>query len=87
MDRWLHDVGRVGLLLCKELIMNLYFKTIFTTITPFGVTLGMAYLIGSFLNVSFNPTEWPLDMRIVMATFGWCFGIALYMKLKFERLV
>ena len=67
--------------------MNLYFKTIFTTIVPFGVTLAMAYLIGSFLNVSWNPAEWPLDMRIVMATFGWCFGIALYMKLKFERLV
>lgn len=67
--------------------MQLYFRTIFVTITPFFVTLGMAYLIGSFLNVSFDPIDWTADMRIVMATFGWCFGVALYVKLKFERLV
>ena len=67
--------------------MKLYFKTISVTIIPFFVTLGMAYLIGSFLNVSFNPVDWPLEMRIVMSTFGWTFGIALYMKLKYERLV
>lgn len=67
--------------------MMLYFKTIFMTITPFFVTLAMAYLIGSFLNVSFDPVDWTVDMRIVMATFGWVFGVALYVKLKFERLV
>lgn len=67
--------------------MQTYFKTIFTTITPFFVTLAMAYLIGSFLNVSFDPVDWTVDMRIVMATFGWVFGVALYAKLKFERLV
>lgn len=67
--------------------MILYCKTIFTTITPFFVILAMAYLIGSFLNVSFNPVDWTADMRIVMATFGWTFGGALYMKLRYERLV
>ena len=67
--------------------MKLYFKTIFVTIMPFCVTLAMAYLIGSFLNVSLSPVDWPMDMRIVMATFGWMFGIALYIKLKYERLV
>jgi hypothetical protein len=67
--------------------MQTYFKTIFMTITPFFVTLAMAYLIGSFLNVSFDPVDWTVDMRIVMATFGWVFGVALYVKLKFERLV
>ena len=67
--------------------MTLYLKTIFVTITPFFVTLAMAYLIGSFLNVSFNPVDWTVDMRIVMATFGWTFGGALYMKLRYERLV
>ena len=67
--------------------MTLYLKTIFATIVPFCVTLAMAYLIGSFLNVSFNPVDWTVDMRIVMATFGWVFGVALYVKLKFERLV
>jgi hypothetical protein len=67
--------------------MLIYFKTIFVTIIPFCVTLGMAYLIGSFLNVSFDPVDWTVDMRIVMATFGWTFGGALYMKLRYERLV
>ena len=67
--------------------MQLYLKTIFATITPFFVTLAMAYLIGSFLNVSFNPVDWTVDMRIVMATCGWVFGVALCVKLKFERLV
>jgi hypothetical protein len=67
--------------------MQTYFKTIFVTVTPFFVTLAMAYLIGSFLNVSFDPVDWTVDMRIVMATFGWVFGVALYVKLKFERLV
>ena len=67
--------------------MRTYFKAIFVTITPFFVTLAMAYLIGSFLNVSFDPVDWTVDMRIVMATFGWVFGVALYVKLKFERLV
>lgn len=67
--------------------MTIYLKTIFLTIVPFCVTLAMAYLIGSFLNVSFNPVDWTTDMRIVMSTFGWTFGGALYMKLRYERLV
>lgn len=67
--------------------MRIYFKTIFATVVPFVVTLAIAYLIGSFLNVSFNPVDWTADMRIVMATFGWTFGGALYMKLRYERLV
>lgn len=67
--------------------MKLYFKTIFTTATPFIVTMFFAYLIGSFLNVSFNPVDWTMDMRVLMSEFGVMFGIALYMKLYYERLV
>lgn len=67
--------------------MKLYFKVIFTACVPFVVTLFMAYMIGSFLNVSFNPTEWTMDMRVLMSEFGIMFGIALYMKLYYERLV
>jgi hypothetical protein len=67
--------------------MKTYFKTIFAVSMPFVVTLFMAYLVGSFLSVSFNPAEWTLDMRIIMAEFGVCFGIALYLKLFYERLV
>lgn len=67
--------------------MKLYFKTIFATATPFIITMFFAYLIGSFLSVAFNPAEWTMDMRVIMAEFGLCFGFALYMKLFYERLV
>lgn len=67
--------------------MKLYFKTIFTTAVPFIVTMFFAYLIGSFLNVSFNPVDWTMDMRILMSIFGMVFGIMLWLKLTFERLV
>lgn len=64
-----------------------YFKTIFTTTTPFIITLFFAYLIGSFLSVAWNPAEWTIDMRILMSEFGVCFGLALYLKLFYEGLV
>lgn len=67
--------------------MKRYFKTIFVTAVPFVITLGFAYLIGSFLSVSWNAAEWTGDMRIIMAEFGMCFGLALYMKLYKEMLV
>lgn len=67
--------------------MKLYFKVIFTACVPFIVTLFMAYLIGSFLNVDFNPAEWTMDMRILMSEFGVMFGGALYLKLYYEDLV
>lgn len=67
--------------------MKLYFKTIFVTAVPFIVTMFFAYLIGSFLNVSFNPVDWTMDMRILMSIFGMVFGIMLWLKLTFERLV
>ena len=67
--------------------MKRYFKTIFVTATPFCVTLFFAYLIGSFLSVSWNPAEWTADMRILMTEFGMAFGGALYMRLHWERLL
>ena len=67
--------------------MKLYFKTIFTTAVPFVITCFMAYLIGSFLNVSWNPVDWTLDMRILMSIFGMVFGVMLWFKLTFEGLV
>ena len=66
--------------------MNRYFKTIFVTAVPFVITLFFAYLIGSFLNVSWNAAEWTPDMRILMSEFGMFFGLALYMKLYRETL-
>lgn len=67
--------------------MKRYFKTIFATATPFAITLFFAYLIGSFLNVSWNAADWSGDMRILMSEFGMAFGGALYMKLRVEMLV
>jgi len=67
--------------------MNMYFKAIGLTSIPFITTMFFAYLIGSFLNVSWDPAEWTMDMRILMSIFGMCFGGALYVKLRWERLV
>ena len=67
--------------------MSRYFRTIFVTAVPFCITLFFAYLIGSFLSVSWNAAEWTADMRIIMSEFGMCFGLALYMKLYRETLV
>jgi hypothetical protein len=67
--------------------MKLYFKSIAVTIVPFVVSLFMFYLIGSFLSVSFDPAEWTLEMRSLMAIFGGVFGGAMYLKLQLERLL
>ena len=67
--------------------MSRYFKTIFVTVVPFVVTLFVAYLIGSFISIAWNPAEWTMDMRILMPEFGVAFGGALYMKLRSELLV
>ena len=67
--------------------MKLYFKSIAVTIVPFVVSMFMFYLVGSFLSVSFDPAEWTLEMRSLMAIFGGVFGWAMYLKLQLENLV
>lgn len=67
--------------------MKMYFKAIAVTIVPFVVAMFMFYLIGSFLSVSFDPADWTLEMRSLMAIFGGVFGGAMYLKLQLERLV
>lgn len=67
--------------------MKIYLETLARTLVPFVVTLFVAYLIGSFLNVSFSPVDWTLDMRIIMSIFGLGFGMMLWLKLGFEGLV
>ena len=67
--------------------MTRYFKTIFVNAMPFIVTLAGAYLVGSFLNVSWNPVDWEPEARIVMAFWGMGFGFAMHMRLHFEGLV
>ena len=67
--------------------MKLYFKTIFAVIVPFVLALCGAYLIGSFINVSWDPVEWERDARLVTSIWGLVFGGGLYMKLFYEGLV
>ena len=67
--------------------MKRYFKTIFVNVIPFMLMLAAAYLVGSFVNVSWNPVEWDRDARIVTSIWGLGFGVALHMKLYAEALV
>ena len=64
--------------------MKLYFKTIFAAIVPFVLALAGAYLIGSFVNVSWNPVDWERDSRTVLIVWGLIFGFMLYWKLNSE---
>ena len=66
--------------------MKLYFKTTFTTIIPFVVSLFGAYLIGSFMNATFTPAEWTIESRQFMSLCGLGFGFMLYMRLHWEGL-
>ena len=67
--------------------MKLYFKTIFAVAVPFVLAMCGAYLVGSFVNVSWNPVDWERDARVVTSLWGVTFGGALYMKLHGEGLV
>lgn len=67
--------------------MNRYFRTLFTTLVPFVVAWACCYLIGSFINVSFDPALWTMEARAVMAGAGFVWGCALYGKLMAEGLV
>lgn len=64
-----------------------YFNTLIFTLIPFALGLACAYLIGSFVCVSFDPMFWDYTDRLVTVTGGALWGGALYMKLMFEGLV
>ena len=67
--------------------MKLYFKTIFAVAVPFVLALFGAYLVGSFINISWNPIDWERDARMVTSIWGLVFGGMLYSKLYVEGLV
>ena len=67
--------------------MKLYFKTIFVATVPFIITLFFAYLIGCFLNVTWNPEFWTVESRQFMTVTGLVFGFMLSGKLWLEGLV
>lgn len=66
--------------------MKIYLETLIRTLVPFVVTLFVAYLIGSFINVSIDPSNWTADSREFMAICGLCFGGALYWRLLMDGL-
>ena len=67
--------------------MNLYFKTLFTTLMPFVIGFFTCYLVGSFVSVSFDPVMWTIEARSFTALCGFVWGGGLYCKLMFEGLV
>lgn len=48
---------------------------------PFAVALVFVYLLGSFVAVSFDPSDWTDSSRIVAVFWGFAFGYALHRKL------
>jgi hypothetical protein len=67
--------------------MKLYFKTIFVHVVPFIIMLGAAYLLGSFINVSWNPIDWTSEARLITSIWGIGFGFALAIRLRMEGVI
>ena len=67
--------------------MQRYFRTIFVNAVPFVLALLCAYLVGSFVCVSLDPTFWDFNDRLTTAIAGLMWGFALHIKLTFEGLV
>lgn len=67
--------------------MNLYFKTLFTTLMPFAIGFFACYLVGSFVSVSLDPMLWTFETRTMCSVIGFLWGGGLYCKLMFEGLV
>lgn len=67
--------------------MKRYLSTLFFTLVPFTIGMFTAYLVGSFVSVSLDPSLWSPDARLVTAVGGALWGSALYVKLQFEGLV
>ena len=67
--------------------MKRYFKTVFFTIVPFMMAFFVCYLVGSFVEVSFDIEAWVRDTRLAVVSGGILWGIELYVKLMFEGLV
>ena len=65
--------------------MKNYFETIGFAVIPFVLGMFAAYLVGSFINVSFDPALWEHDSRVFMSIVGLCCGTALYVKLIIWR--
>ena len=52
------------------------------TVFPFIVACAIFYLIGSFVSVSFDPSAWTADCRVLMSLFAFAFGGALLVRIE-----
>jgi len=62
--------------------MKNYLYAIILAINPFAVCLFCAYLLGSFMSVSWNTELWTFEMRCFMVCTGLVYGVALSIKLR-----
>jgi len=54
---------------------------IWENILPVLAGLLVAYIIGAFVGVSFNPALWTENLRMFMATVGVVTGVALWTRM------
>ena len=59
-------------------------KRLFELLYPYFITYGFAYLIGSFIAASFDPADWPIDLRALMPALGLIFGYMLWININSE---
>jgi uncharacterized membrane protein YhiD involved in acid resistance len=55
---------------------------IWDNILPVLVGLLLAYMIGAFIGVSFDPANWTFELRTVMSIVGVWAGIALWVRMS-----
>ena len=54
---------------------------IWDNILPVLVGLLLTYMIGAFIGVSFDPTNWTFELRVVMSLIGAWTGLALWLRM------
>ena len=64
--------------------LKIHIMTVLTCTYPLAITMGIAWLIGSFLEASLNIRDWTWNARCVAIMFGVVYGYALYLKVSWE---
>lgn len=54
-------------------------------LTGLWLALLISYLLGSFINATFSILEWTIHGRFVCVLFGISLGIALCLRMAYER--
>ena len=55
---------------------------IWDNMLPVLAGLLLAYMIGSFIGVSFNPALWTENLRTFMVIFGLWAGVTIWIRLR-----